>query len=167
VRARVTPAILGDSGGGERGLVAAELGVASGAFSSALLDAGVDELYSIDAWRDHDRAHTALEYFSVVSALRRFGPRSVVLRATFDEALAFFPGLPFASQPPAWRPVPHAPCAASFLCASCPHCRTRPPLLPVPRAPFAVSAHLPPCPATCARLLASSSPSILASWHPV
>ena len=76
--------------------MAAELGVASGAFSIAMLEAGVAELYSIDAWHDENRAHTAAEYFHVVSALRRFGPRSVVLRATFDEALSFFPGQPFS-----------------------------------------------------------------------
>ena len=61
-----------------------------------MLEAGVAELYSIDAWHDENRAHTAAEYFHVVSALRRFGPRSVVLRATFDEALSFFPGQPFS-----------------------------------------------------------------------
>ena len=80
----------GSSGGWA--MRAAELGVASGAFSTAMLQAGVGELYSIDAWHDESRAHTAAEYFRVVSALRSFGPRSVVLRATFDEALPLFPG---------------------------------------------------------------------------
>lgn len=72
-----------------RGGVGIELGVATGLFSSALLQSGaqIGCLYSIDRWSDH---HNVSEYFHACQLLRVYGERSVVLRAAFEEALPLF-----------------------------------------------------------------------------
>jgi hypothetical protein len=69
--------------------VGAELGVAAGRFSKEILKGpGVSLLYSIDKWNDH---HGVAEYRNVIGDLAAFGNRSIVLRATFNEALDIFP----------------------------------------------------------------------------
>lgn len=68
-----------------------ELGVARGAFSDHLLShAPIRRLWSIDAWAG-DRGHDLAECAAATQRLARFGERSLVLRARFDEALALFP----------------------------------------------------------------------------
>ncbi len=68
----------------------AELGVAKGAFSDTILGVAprVTRLYSIDRWTDH---HDMQEYWTALQTLGTYGRRSVVLRATFDEAAILFP----------------------------------------------------------------------------
>jgi len=73
--------------------IGAELGVASGYFSDALLkNAPFKRLYSIDAWADH---HDDDEYLRCVRRLRKHGNRSVVMRMFFKEALQHFPDKTF------------------------------------------------------------------------
>lgn len=76
------------------GGIGIELGVATGLFSSALLQHGaqIGCLYSVDRWSDH---HNVSEYFHACQNLRVYGERSVVLRATFEEALPLFPDASF------------------------------------------------------------------------
>ena len=71
--------------------VGVELGVAEGAFSEALLSGvpGLDRLYSIDRWSDP--WHDDEEMLRARRRLARFGERSRVLRATFEEAARQFP----------------------------------------------------------------------------
>ena len=68
----------------------AELGVAGGAFSDAILRhcPRVTLLWSIDRWSDH---HNMLEYWSAAERLGAHGARSRVRRCTFTEAAAMFP----------------------------------------------------------------------------
>lgn len=69
--------------------VGAELGVAAGVFSKTILvNENVTLLYSIDRWSDH---HDFKEYRRVLDNLAEFEHRSIVLRASFDEALTIFP----------------------------------------------------------------------------
>ena len=67
-----------------------ELGVAGGAYSAHLLShAPIRRLYSVDAWAG-DRGHDLRQCESATRRLAKFGARSIVLRARFDEALALF-----------------------------------------------------------------------------
>jgi hypothetical protein len=68
--------------------VAVELGVAGGKFSEVLLKLNTSILlYSIDRWCDH---HNDREYLEACARLSVFGPRSIVIRSTFADALAQF-----------------------------------------------------------------------------
>lgn len=68
--------------------VGAELGVAAGDYSEAILRVpAVTRLYSVDRWGDH---HDTAEYGRACRRLSAFGARSVVLRKTFEEAAAGF-----------------------------------------------------------------------------
>lgn len=69
--------------------LALELGVAKGVFSDQILTARQDvTLISIDRWSDH---HDFAEYEYAVGLLQRYGHRSIIKRATFDDALPQFP----------------------------------------------------------------------------
>lgn len=69
--------------------VGVELGVAAGAFSSHILrQDSVSLLYSIDRWNDH---HNMAEYFTALTLLKSHGSRSLVIRASFAEALHCIP----------------------------------------------------------------------------
>lgn len=71
------------------GSIAAELGVAAGAFSLELLASGrLSRLYSIDRWSDH---HDHAEEQQARALLARFGAASVVMRSTFADALPLIP----------------------------------------------------------------------------
>jgi|GEM_PF-627822 Predicted O-methyltransferase len=73
-----------------RGGVAAELGVAQGYFSDELLRERPDfSLYSVDRWAG-DRGHDDEQFNAAKALLARHGARSVVVKKTFDEALADF-----------------------------------------------------------------------------
>ena len=78
---------------------AIELGVASGQYSETLLRFGNTQvgvgarafrLFSVDAWSDSSRDHDVREYFQVLRRLAIWGNSSVVMRASFDEALSVF-----------------------------------------------------------------------------
>ena len=71
--------------------IAIELGVARGEFSSELLEHGpqINTLYSVDMWAG-DRGHGITQYKKALDALVKWGVRSVVIRATFDEAIELF-----------------------------------------------------------------------------
>jgi hypothetical protein len=65
-----------------------ELGVAEGAFSSAVLSRRQDlVVYSIDRWSDH---HDKFEYARAKARLTQFGNRARVIRNTFAKAREFF-----------------------------------------------------------------------------
>ena len=66
-----------------------ELGVAKGAFSEIILrNRRVTRLWGVDRWSDH---HDTTEYFEASQRLAAVGRgRSVLLRMTFEEALAHF-----------------------------------------------------------------------------
>jgi len=67
-----------------------ELGVAGGAYSEHLLmSMPLRRLYSVDAWAG-DRGHDILQCDAATRRLSKYGARSIVLRARFDEALALF-----------------------------------------------------------------------------
>jgi predicted O-methyltransferase YrrM len=67
-----------------------ELGVAGGSFSSKILEVSkLSRLYSVDRWAG-DRGHGIAECRYASELLARHGERSIVLRATFDEALDAF-----------------------------------------------------------------------------
>lgn len=67
-----------------------ELGVAGGAYSEHLLShAPIRRLYSIDAWSG-DRGHDIVQCDAATRRLSKYGTRSIVLRARFQEALALF-----------------------------------------------------------------------------
>lgn len=69
--------------------VGAELGVAAGEYSAAILaNPKVTLLYSIDRWSDH---HDDAEFEKAKTTLAGFGDRSAIVRATFHEAAAAFP----------------------------------------------------------------------------
>lgn len=72
------------------GGIAVELGVAAGDFSVALLKGNrhFPILYSIDRWSDH---HDDAEMELAKRRLAEFGRRSIVIRSTFEDALAAFP----------------------------------------------------------------------------
>lgn len=71
-----------------RGL-GAELGVARGIFSESILrNDNVRLLYSIDRWTDH---HNVAEYMTALCLLKPFNARSLVIRASFDEACLLIP----------------------------------------------------------------------------
>ena len=87
-------------GGGQEEIQAIELGVASGQYSETLLrfwntrvglGARGFRLFSVDAWGDSSRDHDVREYFQVLQRLAIWGNSSVVMRASFDEALSVFP----------------------------------------------------------------------------
>ena len=68
----------------------AELGVAGARYSEHLLrHAPIRRLYSIDAWSG-DRGHDIVQCDAATRRLSKYGARSIVLRARFDEALALF-----------------------------------------------------------------------------
>ncbi|MCG8603179.1 MAG: class I SAM-dependent methyltransferase [Verrucomicrobiales bacterium] len=68
-----------------------ELGVASGRYSEHLLQqCPVRRLYSIDAWAG-DRGHDIAQCDAATRRLSKYGTRSIVIRARFEEALALFP----------------------------------------------------------------------------
>jgi hypothetical protein len=69
--------------------VGAELGVAGGHFSSAILKHGqVAQLWSIDKWDDH---HDLKEYKAAATLLATRGAgRCIPLRMTFNEAVGLF-----------------------------------------------------------------------------
>lgn len=67
-----------------------ELGVASGRFSEHLLrNAPIRRLYSVDAWAG-DRKHDIRQCDAATRRLSKYGARSIVLRARFEEALSLF-----------------------------------------------------------------------------
>jgi len=67
-----------------------ELGVGGGKFSERMLqNAPILRLYSIDAWAG-DRNHDLVECDTATRRLSKFGARSIVIRATFTEALVLF-----------------------------------------------------------------------------
>lgn len=69
-------------------LVAAELGVAEGLFSRDLLSAGLDKLYSVDAWETLDQKGDGgsdqewhdKNYDNVLELMKPFGEKSVILK---------------------------------------------------------------------------------------
>lgn len=68
--------------------VGVELGVAAADYSAALLQHGrLDRLYSVDRWTDH---HDEAEMMRAREALAPFGDRSIILRATFADAVGRF-----------------------------------------------------------------------------
>ena len=70
------------------GTTAIELGVAKAAFSRQILEhTEVSRLYSVDRWSDH---HNEREFRQARNSLKRFGKRSQVIRATFEDALHCF-----------------------------------------------------------------------------
>jgi hypothetical protein len=69
--------------------VGAELGVAAGDYSAAILaNPKVTRLYSIDRWTDH---HDDIEFAKASKRLSEFGERSTIIRAPFHEAVTGFP----------------------------------------------------------------------------
>jgi hypothetical protein len=73
----------------KNGGIGVELGVASGYYSSKILNnSSLSQLYSIDCWADH---HNVKEYLNCCLLMRPLGDRSIVLRMYFDEALGLFP----------------------------------------------------------------------------
>ena len=81
------PALLTELGLTTKGV---ELGVARGRFSRHLLaHCPLQKLYSIDRWAG-DRGHGVAQCLEATQRLAPFGARSIVLRATFDEALDCF-----------------------------------------------------------------------------
>jgi len=67
-----------------------ELGVARGRYSEHILrSCPVRRLYSVDAWAG-DRGHGIEQCDAATRRLSKYGARSIVLRARFDEALALF-----------------------------------------------------------------------------
>ena len=83
-----------DGNGPPSVLQAVELGVAAGSFSHVLLESRhVRHLYSVDSW-DGDvggHPHNNDEYLEVLRNFRRFGERSTVMRAGFEDALYRLP----------------------------------------------------------------------------
>lgn len=68
--------------------VGVELGVASGDYSESILrNPAVTRLYSVDRWGDH---HNWAEYQRACNRLSVFGPRSVIVRDTFEGAACGF-----------------------------------------------------------------------------
>lgn len=68
--------------------IAVELGVARGDYSLELLaNPAVEVLYSIDRWSDH---HNDAEMRVARNRLSRYGSRSVIVRAAFEDAVARF-----------------------------------------------------------------------------
>ena len=66
-----------------------ELGVAGGYYSDILLKSSkFSKLYSIDRWSDH---HGIDEYLSAARKLATHGPRSIVIKASFDDIIDLFP----------------------------------------------------------------------------
>ncbi len=90
----------------------AELGVAAGDFSDAILRhcPSVTLLWSIDRWSDH---HDVQEHWHAADRLAVYGARSRVCRCTFDEAASMIPdgslnwcfidGYAHTGQWPSWR----------------------------------------------------------------
>jgi predicted O-methyltransferase YrrM len=71
---------------------AVELGVAQGLFSEELLRASPFlRLASIDSWDDPARGHDDEEFKAACARLAPYGPRSIVMRKTFRDALDLFP----------------------------------------------------------------------------
>ena len=68
----------------------AELGVASGIYSDAILRRWPGTLISIDAWAG-DRGHDQAQYRQARARLAKWGERSRILAMTFDEALVQIP----------------------------------------------------------------------------
>ncbi|MEX2577454.1 MAG: class I SAM-dependent methyltransferase [Verrucomicrobiales bacterium] len=67
-----------------------ELGVAGGRYSEHLLrNTPLRRLYSVDMWAG-DRGHDIRQCDAATRRLSKYGARSIVLRARFDEALALF-----------------------------------------------------------------------------
>ncbi len=67
-----------------------ELGVARATFSHHILaNCAIRRLYSVDAWAG-DRGHDITQCDVSPRRLSRFGARSIVLRAKFEEALSLF-----------------------------------------------------------------------------
>lgn len=64
-----------------------ELGVANGPYSDDILRITQIKLFSIDRWSDH---HGEDEYQYVIERLKQYGDRSVIIRATFEDALSQF-----------------------------------------------------------------------------
>ena len=70
------------------GGVVVELGVAAGAFSEAMLQRRPNiTVVSVDRWSDH---HGEAEYKLACGRLATYGHRSIIVRATFKEALKLF-----------------------------------------------------------------------------
>ena len=68
--------------------VGVELGVAAGDYSESILrNPAVTRLYSVDRWSDH---HNEAEYQRACNRLAVFGPRSVIVRDTFEGAACGF-----------------------------------------------------------------------------
>lgn len=63
--------------------IIAELGVAAGDYSDILLRSVPDSLvYSVDRWTDH---HGEAEFRSVVERFAEYGPRSIIVRGSFQD----------------------------------------------------------------------------------
>lgn len=70
--------------------IGVELGVHLGEYSEILLaNSNILNLHSIDRWGG-DRGHGDLEHQATLKRLQRFGKRSWVIKASFDEALKTF-----------------------------------------------------------------------------
>jgi hypothetical protein len=71
--------------------IGAELGVCRGFYSKVLLETSqLTTLYSIDRWAG-DRGHTNEQREEAAARLRPYGSRSVLVTATFEEAVVQFP----------------------------------------------------------------------------
>lgn len=74
-------------------MIAVEIGVASGLFSRDLLVAGIEKLYSVDAWRTLNQSGDAASsqqwhndnYDNTVKLLTTFGEKSIILRGLCNE----------------------------------------------------------------------------------
>lgn len=70
--------------------IGVELGVSQGEYSHQILAASqLKHLYSVDRWAG-DRGHDDHQMQEAAALLARFGDRSILLRATFEEALEKF-----------------------------------------------------------------------------
>lgn len=80
-------------------LVAAEIGVAEGNFSRDLLEAGLEKLYSVDAWKTlpqagdggHDQEWHNKNYASAIYKLDKYKEKSIVLRGVSHEMVKQVP----------------------------------------------------------------------------
>lgn len=80
-------------------LVAVELGCAEGYSASDFLEAGIEKLYMVDAWRHLDQRGDGGEseewhennYNDAMKRVSKYGDKVVVLRGTTDEMVDYIP----------------------------------------------------------------------------